>query len=134
MMKSDSVIAAGLAGGVGVLCVALLVFITKVIYDDGEFSGPGFMASNTAMVLLGSVVALAAALLHSKLKAGQRASLLTFAAVLFLGALGPGVAFSYVGLPGFGGWFFLAFILFLNLLLATVSLIGAVLLLRGKEG
>ena len=122
----------GILGAVlGLIWGGVLIFVTWVIYDDGEFTDPHWIAVHTGLVISGSVLGSLGLIVLLLKRIRLSAFLLLSAAFLVLGAIAPGYAFAWTGFSGFGTTFFGIFILLPSLLLSALLLTSGLLLLRG---
>ena len=132
-MKSHAVVPTSVAAGLGVVYSAVLVFVTKVVYDDGEFSEAWYLALFTGLISGATVAALASAIMLRRMRHTQRLVLLSAVLTVYLGALIPGFAFSYTGFSGFGTFFFLVFVLAPTAVLSALTLTALAFTVRGNR-
>ena len=102
---------AKIGGIIGLIWGLLMVLVTRTIYIDGEYGGEGYMAANTALVLVGSLSMISGAFALNNKHRSASTTLLLVAMLAFLFGIVPGLAFSYIGFPGFGSKYFVITIL-----------------------
>ena len=128
----DATVPTGVAAGLGVLYSAVLVFVTKVVYEDGEFSEAWYLALFAGLIVGATVVALTSAVLLKRMRRIQTRIVLGTVLTVYLGALIPGFAFSYTGFSGFGTFFFLASVLAPTAVLSALTFTALAFTVRGK--
>ncbi|MCH7553892.1 MAG: hypothetical protein IIC82_07850 [Chloroflexi bacterium] len=103
---------------------------THIIYEDGEFIGPQWMAIYTALVAASALIALLAVVMASLGRYRLSAGGFVLISVLLIGAGVPGYTFSWTGFSGFEVRAFLYAVLTPLLLLITLALAAALLEFR----
>ncbi len=111
---------------------ATLGYTTIIIYEDGEFIGPQWMAIYTALFATGALTGVVAAILTF---IGSRVAppIFLMAGTLSLLSIIPGYTFSWTGFSGFGTAFFVGFVLTPSIIATTILSTTAVVLLRSSR-